>query len=345
MHEHDEDSRVTSPRDERYETKVEHGRQLAMDSILQEACRGMMSASGGEAARGPHATVSSRRRVLIIAGCIAASIFGVWVILWGTGGLRPWLEIPSSSAETVAFPPGEHEPGSVAPIVANPDAAVRPSKQSGDATPPKSKQPGKSVRAENPPKKTELKGNVANVVPGPEVKLKRQEIPEPNANGKILIPESADPADIRALVSAQAMIDAEKKLAEMLKAGLIKGIDSVLPFSEIASWPYEDGLKGMPEKLKRLDGKRVLMTGFMLPIDHVENIKEFLLVQSLWSCCYGEPPDINGTVRVIMKGKNRTDYKFDPLELVGTFRIEVTIEDGFCVGIFQLEVERVEVIQ
>jgi hypothetical protein len=48
------------------------------------------------------------------------------------------------------------------------------------------------------------------------------------------------------------------------------------------------------------------MTGFMLPIDEVENIKEFLLVQSLWSCCYGQPPDINGIVRVVMP-KGKTD--------------------------------------
>jgi hypothetical protein len=83
----------------------------------------------------------------------------------------------------------------------------------------------------------------------------------------------------------------------------------------------------------------------MLPIDEVENIKEFLLVQSLWSCCYGQPPDINGTVRVVMQGKHRIDYKFDPIRVLGTFRIKPTIEDGFCVDIYQLETTDVEVIK
>ena len=105
-----------------------------------------------------------------------------------------------------------------------------------------------------------------------------------------------------------------------------------------------DGLKGMPPEIEKYAGKKVLMTGFMLPIDEVENIKQFLLVESLWSCCYGEPPDINGTVRVIMKGKP-TDYVFDPIKMVGVFRIKPTIEDGFCVDIFQLEVETVDVIK
>jgi hypothetical protein len=57
------------------------------------------------------------------------------------------------------------------------------------------------------------------------------------------------------------------------------------------------------------------------------------------------PPDINGTVRVVLKGENRTDYMFEPIKMIGTFRVEPTIEDGFCVDVFQLEVERVEVIE
>jgi len=159
------------------------------------------------------------------------------------------------------------------------------------------------------------------------------------------IPVGADPADLAAMKSAQAMIQAEKRLAELLKTGKLKGIDKVLPFEEIASWPYEDGLKGMPKAVAKLDGKKVMMTGFMLPIDEVENIKEFLLVQSLWSCCYGQPPDINGTVRVVMTGKKRIDYKFDPIKIVGTFKIKATVEDGFCVDIYQLDTEDVSVIK
>jgi hypothetical protein len=171
-------------------------------------------------------------------------------------------------------------------------------------------------------------------VPG-KAKPETKPVPEP----ELPIPAGADPADIA------AMIEAEKRLAALLKAGKLKGIDKILPFEEIASWPYEDGLKGMPKPIAKLDGKTVMMTGFMLPIDEVENIKEFLLVQSLWSCCYGQPPDINGTVRVVMKGKKRIDYKFDPIKIIGTFKIKATVEDGFCVDIYQLDTDNVEVIK
>ena len=154
-----------------------------------------------------------------------------------------------------------------------------------------------------------------------------------------------DLEDLRAQRGAEAMLAAEKRLAELLKAGKIKGIDRILPFEEISSWPYQDGLQGMPKRIQKLNGKQVLMTGFMLPIDEVENIKEFLLVQSLWGCCYGSPPDINGVVRVVMKGDKRLEYEFEPIKIVGTFKVGPTIEDGFCVDIFQMDADSVEVIK
>lgn len=158
-------------------------------------------------------------------------------------------------------------------------------------------------------------------------------------------PKGNDPADIAAMKSAEAMLEVERKLAEEMKKGKITGLDKILPFDELASWPYEDGLKGMPKRVKDLDGKKVMMTGFMLPIDEVEKIKEFLLVQSLWSCCYGQPPDINGIVRVVMPKGKTTDYFFDPLKIVGTFKVEATMLDGYCVDIYQLHVESLEAIK
>jgi len=159
------------------------------------------------------------------------------------------------------------------------------------------------------------------------------------------VPKGTDPADIAAMRGAEAMLQAEKKLKDDIKTGKITGLDKILPFDELTCWPYEDGLKGMPKRVKDLSGKKVLMTGFMLPIDDVQNIKEFLLVQSLWSCCYGTPPDINGIVRVVMPKGKTTDYFFDPVKVIGTFKVESTVMDGYCVDIYQLHVESLEALK
>jgi hypothetical protein len=217
-----------------------------------------------------------------------------------------------------------------------PAPKVEPAKQD-----PAKQDPAKKDPAKQDPAKQEPKAGDKPVTDKPateEPKIDRPAADQP-------IPKGTDPADLAAMRSAEQMLQAEKRLADEIKAGKIAGLDKILPFDELDSWPYEDGLKGMPKRVKELDGKKVLMTGFMLPIDEVQNIKEFLLVKSLWSCCYGQPPDIHGIVRVVMPKGKRTDYFFDPLKIVGTFKVEATMLDGYCVDIFQLEVESLEAIR
>jgi hypothetical protein len=211
---------------------------------------------------------------------------------------------------------------------------------------------GTEPAKQSPAKPVPAKEQEPKPAPGPTGEQKPIDKETPKQEPKIdrpaddaPLPAGTDPADIAAMKSAEAMLEAERKLARLIKEGKITGLDKIVTFDELSAWPYEDGLKGMPKRVKELDGKRVLMTGFMLPIDEVQNIKEFLLVQSLWSCCYGTPPDINGIIRVVMPKDKRTDYFFDPLKLIGKFKVEATFIDGYCVDIYQLEVESLEAIR
>jgi hypothetical protein len=210
-----------------------------------------------------------------------------------------------------------------------PAPKVEPAKQD-----PAKQEPAKQEPAKKDPAKQEPKAGDKPITDKPltdkpatdkpvteEPKIDRPAADQP-------IPKGTDPADIAAMRSAEQMLQAEKRLADEIKAGKIAGLDKILPFDELDSWPYEDGLKGMPKRVKELDGKKVLMTGFMLPIDEVQNIKEFLLVKSLWSCCYGQPPDIHGIVRVVMPKGKTTDYFFDPLKIVASTLNVPTIFSG-----------------
>jgi hypothetical protein len=220
------------------------------------------------------------------------------------------------------------------PVPPPPEVKPVPVKQD-----PVKQDPAKQDPAKQDPKPAPNQGKPPAEPPkGDEPRIDRPDKDQP-------MPKGTDPADIAAMKSAEAMLQAEKRLADELKAGKITGLDKILPFDELDSWPYEDGLKGMPKRVKDLTGKKVLMTGFMLPIDEVQNIKEFLLVKSLWSCCYGQPPDIHGIVRVVMPKGKTTDYFFDPLKIVGTFKVEATVMDGYCVDIYQLHVESLEAIR
>ena len=213
-------------------------------------------------------------------------------------------------------------------------SAAAPAEQ--EPAPKPSSQTGQGHQELKPPQPVETKPAVVEKPAAPAGE-------KPTA--KPAQPKGTDPADLKAMRSAEAMLEAERKLTQRIKEGKIAGIDEILTFDTLTSWRYQKGLDGMPESIKALDGKRVLMTGFMLPIDEVKDIHQFLLVKSLWSCCYGKPPDIHGIVRCVMPKGKTTDYQFDPLKVVGTFKVEAVVQDGYCVDIFHLNIEFLETIQ
>lgn len=244
---------------------------------------------------------------------------------------------PPAPAPQPAPVPVVEEPRPPAPLPAGQDPAKQP---------PSKQEPGKQQGKQQepsgkPPKPTETPAKDGPAKDDKPVSEPRIDRPDPDQP----LPRGTDPADIAAMRSAEQMLEVERRLHEEIKAGRITGLDKILPFDELDSWPYEDGLKGMPKHIRELSGKKVMMTGFMLPIDEVQNIKEFLLVKSLWSCCYGQPPDIHGIVRVVMPKGKTTDYFFDPLKIIGTFKVEATMLDGYCVDIYQLHVESLEVLK
>src|ERR1051326_794284 len=73
---------------------------------------------------------------------------------------------------------------------------------------------------------------------------------------------------------------------------------SRLTFDTLKSWTYIEGKTPIPNFIKKLDGRDVEMVGFMMPLTEVKDITEFLLVPSLWGCCYGQPPAVNHIVVV-----------------------------------------------
>ncbi|MFN7589555.1 MAG: DUF3299 domain-containing protein [Planctomycetota bacterium] len=152
-------------------------------------------------------------------------------------------------------------------------------------------------------------------------------------------PKGTDPADLAAARGADAMLAAERKVAAMVADGKLPA--QPMSFARLSDWDYTNGLVGMPEDVQALAGTTVTFVGFMLPIDEVTSMTQFLLVQSLWSCCYGTPPDLHEIVRCVLPAGQTTDYSFEPLLLTGTLTVGPTVEDGYVVDVFQLQVSTI----
>lgn len=92
-------------------------------------------------------------------------------------------------------------------------------------------------------------------------------------------------------------------------------------------WPKLRGLDFttglVKDDLQVLNGKRVAIPGFVVPLDDEgSQYQEFLLVPSPKACIHVPPPPPNQMLMVRMKGDNIPKREWGPVWVKGVFRIE-----------------------
>ena len=110
----------------------------------------------------------------------------------------------------------------------------------------------------------------------------------------------------------------------------------------IASLSYDTEI---PDEVKQIDGKKVAIMGFMLPIDVDKGkVKRFLLLKSTMSCCFGVAPRINEVVYVESSKKQKIQTVMDtPITVFGKLSIGQQFrEDLMLMGVYQLELDEVK---
>lgn len=94
----------------------------------------------------------------------------------------------------------------------------------------------------------------------------------------------------------------------------------------------------IPELVRKLDGQKVLVTGFMLPMKMEGPLTtEFLLVANSMLCCYGVVPPMNQWITVKMTGNGLKPQQDVPIQIFGTLRIQPRIENNALSAIYHLE--------
>ncbi len=79
---------------------------------------------------------------------------------------------------------------------------------------------------------------------------------------------------------------------------------------------------GMPAVVNDLDGKRVRIGGYVVPLDFdATNIKEFLLVPFVGACIHVPPPPPNQIIYVKTAKGFDVEGSFDPVYVTGTMKV------------------------
>lgn len=167
--------------------------------------------------------------------------------------------------------------------------------------------------------------------------------------------QPTDPGYAARLAAAEAMeIPTEGLLSEAEPEAYVASIRKALTHAGtredpipvdtdfLGAWMFDENLDDpFPEHVRAIDGKYVLVKGFMLPDVDFEGISEFHLVRSLWGCCFGAPPRINEMVRVTTPGGEGMRYTYNTLEIVGRIEVKFEMIDGLIEDPYRLQAESV----
>ena len=139
---------------------------------------------------------------------------------------------------------------------------------------------------------------------------------------------------------------------DVIEDGFIKvGFDRLSAFKYDVHEVYSETNAGramlrsedvIPSQVKAYDGKRVVLTGFVLPLRTKRGlVTEFLLLRDQGTCCFGARAQINHFVRVKYSHGIRHEGPV-PWVVSGTIRVGEIYIQGYLTGIYQLEAEKAE---
>jgi len=178
------------------------------------------------------------------------------------------------------------------------------------------------------------------------------------------LPGAADPAAVDASTLTVGGVD--PSLAARLKADpsayATKQIDGLVTFRMLSLTgvdldalldylfsPETERAKAFkfPEEIKALDQKESAIVGYMIPLEYkpkTDDIKIFMLVRDLMSCCFGGAPRPDEWVYVEMDGDSASKlYPYLPIVVRGKLTVgRLEDEFGLSSGVYSMKAKSVE---
>jgi hypothetical protein len=98
----------------------------------------------------------------------------------------------------------------------------------------------------------------------------------------------------------------------------------------------------IPAEVRSLDGGKVVIAGFLLPVKMNNGLAvEFLLMRNQSMCCYGVPPKVNEWITVQLDGKGVKPAMDQPIAVAGVLHVGPIEENGCLAGIYRLDANKV----
>ena len=111
------------------------------------------------------------------------------------------------------------------------------------------------------------------------------------------------------------------------------------PASKAAGLPF-------PPEIAKLDGKQVFITGYVHPgVQALEDIKTFVLIPDMKTCCFGGQPKMTDMVEVTIVNDSKIGYSYRRRGVGGVFHVRPNPRagpGGIKVGYYALEADHIQ---
>ncbi len=105
------------------------------------------------------------------------------------------------------------------------------------------------------------------------------------------------------------------------------------------------GEEQIPATVKSWHGRKVALTGYMVPVKMDKGlVTEFLLMRNTMACCFGTVPNMNEWVVVKMR-KGVQPMMDVPVEFFGELKVGAMFENGYMTGLYELDGEKMGEVQ
>ena len=93
-----------------------------------------------------------------------------------------------------------------------------------------------------------------------------------------------------------------------------------------------------------LDGQKVFVKGYIYPGDRRENLKQFVLVPDMKTCCFGGQPKLTDMIEVSLRDPLTTDWAPTRRKLSGVLKVDTRKKpvSGLDGVYYQLEADRIQ---
>ncbi len=145
---------------------------------------------------------------------------------------------------------------------------------------------------------------------------------------------------INSIKSDNSNTQASHRSVSIDETDISKSGTGFLPFATMQLWEY-DGVKKnpAPDFLMSINKTELKILGFMYPLEEGEEIKNFCILKSTQTCCYGPRPQYNQYVLIEMDKKIKFE-RLRPIIVSGTFFIDPRPEEGY---IYRMQGHSIEI--